>query len=197
VSGDPCEFAQMLGSVAAPAGCTCRNTDANEAREDMTKGLQPQHEATMITAITAIGMATAAGTIAFAATIGVAATANAGTGSFQSPSGNIFCAIGVGGVTCEIADHTYVLPPSPCEHSAWGRRFHMEQGSAPVIQCHNDTIRPSYSSPGPNPDVPILDYGHPQLAGLFTCDSEPSGLTCTDSSSGHLFRVSRESYQLG
>jgi hypothetical protein len=122
---------------------------------------------------TAIGMATAAGTIAFAATIGLAITANADTGSFQSPSGNIFCEIGVGGVTCEIANHTYVLPPSPCGHSAGGGRFHTEQGSTPVMECHNDTIR------------------------SFTCDSEPAGLTCTDSSSGHFFHVSCESYELG
>jgi len=32
---------------------------------------------------------------------------------------------------------------------------------------------------------------------MMTCDSEPSGMTCTDSSTGHFFRISRESYQLG
>jgi len=26
---------------------------------------------------------------------------------------------------------------------------------------------------------------------------EPTGMTCTDSGTGHFFRVSRESYQLG
>jgi hypothetical protein len=183
----------MLGSVATRTVCTCPNDDANEAAHD-EKECSNKMKSTMIAPV---GMATAAATVAFAATTGLAATANADTGSFQSPSGNIFCDIGVGGVTCEIADHTYVLPPSPCEHSAWGGRYRMEQGSAPVMECHNDTIRPSYSSPGPNPDVPILDYGHTQLAGSFTCDSEPPGVTCTDSSSGHFFRVSRESYQLG
>ena len=33
--------------------------------------------------------------------------------------------------------------------------------------------------------------------GTMTCDSETSGVTCTDTSTGHFFRVSRESYQLG
>jgi hypothetical protein len=33
--------------------------------------------------------------------------------------------------------------------------------------------------------------------GAITCDSEPSGVTCTNSSTGHFFRVSRESYELG
>jgi hypothetical protein len=36
-----------------------------------------------------------------------------------------------------------------------------------------------------------------QSVGVITCDSEPAGMTCTDSSTGHFFRVSRESYQLG
>jgi hypothetical protein len=40
VSAEPCEFAQMLGSVAVPTVRTCRNDDANEAREDMNKGIQ-------------------------------------------------------------------------------------------------------------------------------------------------------------
>ena len=35
------------------------------------------------------------------------------------------------------------------------------------------------------------------LGGKITCDSEPSGVTCTDTSTGHFFRVSGESYQLG
>ena len=121
---------------------------------------------------------------------------------FQSPSGNIFCQMGAsddgqGSVTCEIADHAYVLPPPPCEHSAWGGRFGMEQGSAPVMACHNDTIRPAYGFPGPNPAVPILDYGQTRSVGTLSCDSEPSGVTCTDSSTGHFFRVSSDSFQLG
>jgi hypothetical protein len=32
------------------------------------------------------------------------------------------------------------------------------------------------------------------LVRAITCGSEPYGVTCTDDSSGHFFRVSRESY---
>jgi len=140
---------------------------------------------------------------ASAATLPLAATAQAVSGvQFQSPSGNIFCEMsdgngGQGGVSCEIADHTYALPPPPCEHSAWGDRFALEQGSAPVMACHNDTIRPSHGFPGPNPDVPILDYGQTRSVGAISCDSEPSGMTCTDTGTGHFFRVSSDSYQIG
>ena len=39
--------------------------------------------------------------------------------------------------------------------------------------------------------------GQTKSVGLMTCASEPSGVTCTDTSSGHFFRVSRDSYELG
>jgi hypothetical protein len=45
--------------------------------------------------------------------------------------------------------------------------------------------------------VPILEYGQTSSAGSITCDSEPEGMTCTDISSGHYFRMSRESNELG
>jgi hypothetical protein len=42
-----------------------------------------------------------------------------------------------------------------------------------------------------------LDYGQTKSVGVMTCASEPSGVTCTDTSTGHFFRVSRDSYELG
>jgi hypothetical protein len=43
----------------------------------------------------------------------------------------------------------------------------------------------------------MLGYGQTRSLGAITCDSETSGITCTDTSSGQFFRVSRDSYQLG
>lgn len=43
---------------------------------------------------------------------------------------------------------------------------------------------------------PTLDYGQTHTIGTITCDSEPAGVTCTHSSTGHFFRLSRDSYQL-
>jgi serine/threonine-protein kinase len=37
----------------------------------------------------------------------------------------------------------------------------------------------------------MLDYGQTRSVGAITCDSEPSGMACTDSSTGHYFRRSR------
>lgn len=81
-------------------------------------------------------------------------------------------------------DYTHQPPPPPlcAEHVSWGNRFMLEQGRASVLSCHGDTLRV--------PGEPTLDYGHTKFAGTFTCDNELSGVKCTDSSTGHYFRVS-------
>ncbi len=145
------------------------------------------------------------------ATVGVAATAYAGgppgTTSptsptsppsppsgiyqFQSPGGNIACTMGSSGAACDIGDHTYTPPPKPADcHLGWGDRFSLQQGQPAMMDCHGDTLR--------IPGLPTLDYGQSQSSGPITCNNDAaSGMTCTDTSSGHFFRVSSGSYQLG
>ncbi|MCX4094742.1 DUF6636 domain-containing protein [Nocardia sp. alder85J] len=127
--------------------------------------------------------------------------AAADSDTFQSPSGNIFCAMdvradGTGSVVCQGDGHYAVPRPAEC-HLAWGDRFSLDQGGEPVAHCHGDTIVPSYSGPGKNPNVPTLDYGRTRSAGAITCDSEPTGMTCTDAGTGHYLHLSRESNDIG
>jgi hypothetical protein len=56
------------------------------------------------------------------------------------------------------------------------------------IVCHSDSLRV--------PGEPTLDYGQTKSVGTFSCDSVLSGVKCTDST-GHYFRASRGSYDLG
>jgi hypothetical protein len=113
--------------------------------------------------------------------------------AFQSPSGNIDCGIGFlnnnGFASCEIGSHTWVAPPRPssCE-GGWGDRIGMDQGSPPALSCHTDTLRGT--------SEPTLSYGSTRTVGEIRCESELSGMTCTDASTGHLFTISRDSYQL-
>lgn len=123
----------------------------------------------------------------------VVAAGNALTGPFQSPSGNIRCAMfsfdGQNSVRCDITDYGWTAPPrSPNCHLDWGSRFKLEQGGAAVFDCYAQEL--------PAPEH-TLGYGEAQTVGTITCSSEPSGMTCADSSTSHYFRVSRETYEVG
>ncbi len=147
-----------------------------------------------ITRLAAIATATVAATVAFPA------TAHA-EGEFQSPTGNIHCMMiphdnrdnrdnGAARVVCEIADTSYERPPKPseCHLGGWGNRITLDQGSMPTWTCHGDSMSGT--------EFPTLQYGQTRSAGTITCDDEPTGMKCTDSSTGHYFRLSRESYEV-
>jgi hypothetical protein len=145
----------------------------------------------------------AALSIATAATaLPLAATAHASLSDlFQSPSGNIACAMvkppGPGGAaSCDITQYDFAAPgncPNGVGNNQGGSfvRFVLYQGSQAQIECHA-----GHGVVGGNGER-TLDYGQTTSVGTVSCDSEPSGVTCTDSSTGHFFRVSSESYQLG
>ena len=144
-----------------------------------------------ITTLATLSIATAATAVA------LSAGAHADPGIlFQTPSKNIACEGGTGndgtaGVTCEIEHYTWFIPPPPDYFvGGKGNRFSLGQGSAPVAgEWHSDFGGPE--------GQPTLDYGRTQSLGSITCDSEPSGVTCTDASTGHSFRISHDSYQVG
>lgn len=136
--------------------------------------------------------------IATAATaVSLAAGAHADPGIlFQTPSKNIACTGDVADngkpvVSCEIQDYTWLIPrPADYQLGGKGNRFILAQGQPPVAgEWHSDFGGPE--------GQPILDYGKTQSVGSITCDSEAAGVTCTDSSTGHFFRISRDSYQVG
>jgi|GEM_PF-830050 len=148
-----------------------------------------------------------------AATITLPATAHADDNyrRFQSPSGDIVCVMlrnhdmndqanyGRGEGTCQVQYPTYAAPPpeyvavdgslGACYLGGWGSQVSLPQGSPPHLDCvGGDLIYPP---------LPTLEYGQAASLGAITCASEPSAMTCTDTSSGHFFRVSPDSYQLG
>jgi hypothetical protein len=115
-----------------------------------------------------------------------------GTGAFQSPSGNIQCALfsfdGQTRADCELADHSWVAPPKEPEcYQDWGSRFTLNQSGA-IFACYGQEL--------PAPDR-TLGYGSTWSVGTITCDSESTGMTCTDHSTGHFFSISRETWRLG
>jgi hypothetical protein len=115
-----------------------------------------------------------------------------GPASFRSPSGNINCTLSTPGgenaARCEVLDHTWTAPPPPDCHLDSGDRFYLTQGNAAVVGCYAQEFPVAEST---------LGYGQSLSLDTITCVSEYTGMTCTDSSTGHYFSVSREIYQLG
>jgi hypothetical protein len=151
------------------------------------------------TTIALIATATAAATITLPAT----AHADNNYQKFASSSGHIRCILNAQDspapiAMCQIGDHTYVAQPGTDEHGGpcpsgtdFGRDFRLDQGQPAYLTCTYSALGSGF---GP---WPALDYGQTRSLGTITCDSEPAGVTCTDSSTGHFFRVSSDSYQLG
>jgi hypothetical protein len=108
---------------------------------------------------------------------------------FQSPSGNIVCVARAGGVDCDIAERTYAAPPRPdtC-HLNFGSRILLTPGAAPYFDCYGQSLR--------DRPLPTLDYDRSLRIGSVDCTSAASGVTCTDTDSGHNFTLSREFYQM-
>ena len=72
-----------------------------------------------------------------------------------------------------------------------GLEIYVSQGKPANLRCYEGASK--FNRPGEQ----TLDYGQKYSRGAITCESEPSGVTCTDTATGHFFRISRESYELG
>jgi hypothetical protein len=136
-----------------------------------------------------------------AATIGLAGTATADDEiDFRSPSGHILCIMtsghdlndqagyGKGAVACQNLNHTYPQPPLP-DCPLAGREYDLAEGTPSSLGCQGGLIV--------DLPPPTLGYGQTRSVGTITCDVEPSGVTCNDSSTGHFLRLARDSYELG
>lgn len=123
------------------------------------------------------------------------ASATAAGNDFKTPTGDVYCQTavyddGTSAVTCEGGGH-YAGPKPVCVGGNWGDRFSLTEGEATEVECHTDTIRSNQAS------APVLDYGQTRSIGPITCDSESSGLTCTDTSTGNYFTMSETSNSMG
>jgi hypothetical protein len=124
---------------------------------------------------------------------------------FSSPSGNIRCVLSADdGPTptalYQIASKTFTVPPGsgrgetgqPCPgNTGSGNDFRLDLGQPGFIRCSFAALN---GGVGP---WPSLGYGQTRSLGAIACESRAAGITCTDTSTGHFFRVSRESYEVG
>ena len=136
-----------------------------------------------------------------AATIGLAASSQANPFSeqFQSPSGDISCNLvnvpptdrlgfAKNFVQCDIVNQSWVPPqPPPRGWAEATSTLVLVRGQFPIVGY----------SPGTLAANDPVNYDQPLSAGAITCRPEQSAMKCTDTSTGHFFRVSKESYELG
>lgn len=109
--------------------------------------------------------------------------------SFQSPSGNIGCAISPKAARCDISEKQWKAPrPADCPTQVdFGQGLTLPADGAATIVCAGDTVL--------NPSAPVLEYGSSSRIGAITCTSQQSGMSCANESGG-AFTLSRESYSL-
>ncbi len=136
-----------------------------------------------------------------AATIGLAGSAHANPYSvqFQSPSGDITCTMvnyppddqhsfAKNFAQCDIVNQSWVPPqPPPPGRADATSTFVLWRGQLPIVGY----------SPGDLAATEPVHYDQPVSAGAITCDADQSAVKCTDISTGHFFRVSHDSYELG
>ena len=136
-----------------------------------------------------------------AASIGLAGSAHANPFSeqFESLSGDISCnlvnapptdrlGLGKNFVQCDIVNQSWVPPqPPPPGRADATSTLVLVRGQLPIVGY----------SPGALAAADQVNYDQPVSAGVITCRPEQSAVKCTDTSTGHFFRVSRESYELG
>ena len=103
------------------------------------------------------------------AMLAFAASANAFSVTFfQSPSGNIGCAIGGGGVRCDIREHTWTTPPKPdtCDVD-YGQGVAVGRGGEANFVCAGDTAL--------DPDAGPSNTASGSRTNRFRCSSKHDG----------------------
>jgi hypothetical protein len=108
---------------------------------------------------------------------------------FQTPSGNIACAMGGGSVRCDIQEHSWTPPPKPsyCDVD-WGGGVAVGRRDPAGFVCAGDTVF--------SPNNPVLQYGEKIFKNRFKCASKQKGVRCKNQKSGHGFLLSRDDVKL-
>ncbi len=108
---------------------------------------------------------------------------------FQSPSGNIGCQASEDALRCDIGDRDWAPPPRPSdcpEQTGYGQGILLHPYGTARFVCAGDTAM-GYG--------PVLQYGQYHASGGMSCNSEQSGMRCSNND-GYGFTLSRQGYTL-
>jgi hypothetical protein len=183
MTGARIAVAILAASVLAIAGCG-GDDETSTVTETTTASTSSDSTATDETRdLTTTGSTTEDGTVAPADIMVKKLT------GFSSPTGNIGCYIDRSSVRCDIQDRDWEPPKAPADcRLDYGQGIELRAGAAPEFVCAGDTTLGAGKP---------LEYGQSIGAGLLRCESQETGVTCTDAESGRSFTLSKESYDLG
>src|SRR5262249_7815223 len=142
-----------------------------------------------------------AGFLGVVAVLIASATVSASTlPGFISPSGNIKCLLQTDKpqfVICEIKQAAYSATLTKHCASApyfvdW-IGFSIGVKGKGVVACAGG---PPYDPDKQHPKYVTLGYGKKWQQGVFSCDSETAGVTCTNTATGHAIFVSKQTYRV-
>ena len=108
---------------------------------------------------------------------------------FTSPSGNIGCILADDLLRCDIAERDWSPPPRPADcpdFTDYGQGILLHPTGHAAFVCAGDTAMGGGSA---------LPYGQFEARGGMSCNSELSGIRCSNSD-GHGFTISRQAYAL-
>jgi hypothetical protein len=118
----------------------------------------------------------------------VIVTASGDTSFFVTPSGNIDCAVSANSVRCDIGDRTWSAPPRPQDCSLDYGNGVVVDATGARLSCAGDTLLHATTN--------VLAYGHGVRDGQVLCVSQPSGVRCEYTGTGHGFTLAKEGYTL-
>lgn len=115
--------------------------------------------------------------------------ADATAGGFLTPTGNIGCFVYVdSGARCDIVNRQWSPPPRPADCPLeYGQGLEVSGDGAHFV-CAGDTAI--------DPRSRRVRYGTSVQQVPYACEVETSGVTCTDSATGHGFFISSGSYRI-
>jgi hypothetical protein len=118
-----------------------------------------------------------------------AASASAKITFFESPSGNIGCAIAGKFVRCDIQNHSWPTPATPswCDVD-YGEGVQLGKHGRGSYVCAGDTVF--------TPHAEVLGYGERIKAKRLRCASKQKGMRCVNRQTKHGFFLSKDEVRL-
>jgi hypothetical protein len=110
------------------------------------------------------------------------------TFQFTTPSKNIGCFVAADAARCDIVQKSWKPPPKPADCDLdYGNGLAVDAEQKATVTCAGDTVLGSKE---------ILPYGEAVRVGSFVCESQSTGVRCSNDRSGHGFTISRDKYTL-